>query len=206
MFAISDRVRPWSARSSPRSVGRVTISSSSWRSTFIRTGTCCVSSPSGPLTITRPGSMAMLTPAGTGIGRLPILLMSRSPDEGDDLAADAALSRGAVGDEPARSREDRGAHPAQDARQPVLSRVDAAAGLGHALQVGDHALAAAAVLQLDDELVERLAALDVVVLDVALLLEEAGDLDLQLGRGHDDAVLERLVGVPDPGEHVCDGI
>src|SRR6266511_2585369 len=206
MFAISDRVRPCSARSSPRSVGLVTTSSSSLRSTVIRAGICCVSSPSGPLTITRPGSMAMFTPVGTGMGCLPMRLMERLPDEGDDLAADAALRGRSIGDETVRGGQDRGAHAAKHARQAVLARIDAAAGLGHALEVGDHALAAAAVLQLDDEVVERLAALDVEVLDVALFLEQAGNLDLELGRGHDDAVLQRLVGVADAGEHVGYGI
>src|SRR5262249_3805251 len=47
---------------------------------------------------------------------------------------------------------------------------------------------------------------DVEVLDVALFLEEPRDLDLQLRRRHDDAVLQRLVGVADAREHVCDWI
>src|SRR5437763_22080 len=144
MFAISERVRPCSARSSPRSVGRVTTSSSSRRSTLIRTGTCCVNSPSGPLTMMRPGSMAMFTPVGTGIGCLPMRLIS--PDEGHDLAADAALGGGPVGHETARSGQNRGTHPAEHARQAILARVDAATGLRDALEVRDHALAAAAVL------------------------------------------------------------
>src|SRR5204863_1199168 len=104
------------------------------------------------------------------------------PDEGHDLAADAALGGSAVGDETVRGGQDRGAHPAEHARQAVLARVDAAAGLRDALQVGDHAFAAAPVLELHDEVVERLAALDVEVLDVALVLQQAGDLELELGR------------------------
>src|SRR5262245_11589736 len=196
MFATSERVNPCSARSSPRSVGRVRTSSSSRRSIVMRVGTCCVSSPSGPLTITRPGSIAMFTFAGTGMGCLPMRLM-RLPDEGDHLAADAALSGGAVGDEPARGGQNRGAHAAENARQTILARVDAASGLGDALEIGDHTLPAPAVLEVDDEVVERLAALDVEVLDVALVLQKARDLDLELRGRHDDAVLQRLVGVAD---------
>src|SRR5262249_8950489 len=183
----------------------VTVRMSSFFSMVISDGTCCVSSPSGPLTITRPGSIAMLTPAGTGMGCLPMRLI-RLPDEGEDLAADAALGGGPVGDEPGRRGQDRGAHPAEHARQAVLARVDAAAGLGHAAQSVDDALAASAVLQLDHEVVEGLPALDPEIADVALLLEEARDLHLELGRGHHDTVLQRLVGVANPGEHVCDGI
>src|SRR5216117_4155878 len=51
MFAISERVSPCSARSSPRSVGRVTTTELSCCSTFIRAGTSWLSSPRGPFTI-----------------------------------------------------------------------------------------------------------------------------------------------------------
>src|SRR6186997_3689085 len=156
MFATSDRVRPCSARSGPRSVGRVTTRLSSWRSIVMRIGTCWVSSPSGPLTMIRPGSMAMLTPVGTGMGCLPMRLISALPDDGHDLAADTALGGGAVGDETVRGGQDRGAHSAEHARQAILARVDAASGLRDALEIRDHALAAAPVLQLHDEVVERL--------------------------------------------------
>src|SRR5262249_41186366 len=62
-----------------------------------------------------------------------------SPDEGDHLAADAALGGGAVGDQPARGGQDRGAHTAEHARQAVLARIDAASGLRDALEIRDHA-------------------------------------------------------------------
>src|SRR5712691_3957859 len=149
MLAISVRVRPCSARSSPRSVGRATVIVPSACSIFIRCGTCCVSSPSGPLTITRPGSSEMLTLGGTSIGCLPIRLTC-SPDEADDFAADSFLFRGPARDEPAGGRQDRHAHSAEHARQTIFARVDPATGLGHPLQVRDDPLAAPAVLQLDD--------------------------------------------------------
>jgi hypothetical protein len=50
MFAMSVRVSPCSARSSPRSVGRVTTISLSVFSICILAGTFCDSSPSGPFT------------------------------------------------------------------------------------------------------------------------------------------------------------
>src|SRR5581483_10287540 len=80
------------------------------------------------------------------------------------------------------------------------------AGLGHALEAGEDALAPAAVLQLDHERRVRARLRDVVVADVALLLEDAGDLDLQLGARHLRAVVQRLVGVADAREHVGDRI
>src|SRR4051794_1854706 len=145
MFAISVRVRPCSARSSPRSVGRVTVSTPSSCAICIRCGTSCWSAPSGPVTATRPGSRTMFTPVGISMGLFPILLMSdffwRLPDEGHDFAADAALLRGPAGDETRRGGQDRDAHPAQHARQTVLPRVDPAARLGDALQATDDPLA-----------------------------------------------------------------
>src|SRR5512132_335759 len=98
MLATSVLVRPWRARSSPRSVGRVTSSCPSLSSTLIRRGTCCVSSPSGPFTITRPGEIDTETPAGITIGLFPIRLI-QLPDETDHFAADAELLRRPARDE-----------------------------------------------------------------------------------------------------------
>src|SRR5437588_8592264 len=148
MFAISVRVRPCSERSGPRSVGRVTRIFSSAFSICMRRGTCWLSSPSGPFTCTRPGESATMTPEGSSIGCFPIRLIS-SPDEADDLAADALLLGAAAGHHAARGGQDRDAHAAEDARQAVLARVDATARLGDALEPGDDAPVAAAVLELD---------------------------------------------------------
>src|SRR5215211_972765 len=201
----SERVRPWSARSSPRSVGRFTSSSPSDCSTEMRVGTLWVSSPSGPLTMTRPGESDTLTPAGTGMGSLPIRLM-RLPDEAHHFAADAQLLRRPARDEPARRGDDRRAHAAEDARQALLLGIDTAARLRDPLQVGDDPLAVPTELELDGQSIEGLAALDAVIPDVALLLQEARDLDLHARRRHRDRLLERLVGVPDARQHVGDGV
>src|SRR5947209_18383243 len=104
MFATSVRVRPCSERSSPRSVGRVTVMTPSDCSIFIRCGTCCCREPSGPVTATRAGSIVTVTPSGTLMGAFPILLIDlrdwRLPDESDDFAADPLLLCGAARDEP----------------------------------------------------------------------------------------------------------
>src|SRR5579862_1386108 len=128
------------------------------------------------------------------MGALPILLIVfgmtwRLPDESDDLAADPPLLRGAARDETRRRGQDRDAHAAEHARQTVLPRVDPAARLRHALQAGDDPLAIAAELQIDDQGIEGLALLNVVVPDVALLLQEAGDLDLHPRTRHGGALV-----------------
>jgi hypothetical protein len=132
--------------------------------------------------------------------------MLSSPNEADDLTADAELLRAAARDETGRRGHDRHAHSAEDTRQAILLRVHAPARLGYAAQVGDDPLAVAPELELDDEGIERLALLDAVILDVDLLLEEAGDLFLHAGGGHRSRLVKRLVGVLDPGEHVSDWI
>src|SRR5205823_7523824 len=137
----------------------------------------------------------------------------------DDLAADAALGGRAARDQAVGRGQDRGAHPAEDARQAVLARVDAAAGLGDALEIGDHALAIAAELEVDHQrvvgallllvlllLVELAGADDPVVADVALLLEQPRDLGLQARTRHLRALVQSLVCVPDPRQHVCDRV
>src|SRR3954470_3504347 len=127
MFATSVRVRPWSARSSPRSVGRVTvITPSSWL-ICIRAGTSCASSPRGPFTITRPGEIDTDTPAGTSMGFLPIRLI-QLPDKANDLAADPALLCGSAGHQPVRGGQDRGPHAAEDAGHAICTSIDAAPG------------------------------------------------------------------------------
>src|SRR6266536_4984305 len=205
MFAISVLVRPCSARSSPRSLGRVTTTLPSSCATCIRAGTSCCRVPRGPATATRPGATDTVTPLGTSIGLFPIRLMC-SPDEADDLAADPTLLRRPAGDEARRRGQDRDAHPSQHARQPVLPRVDPAARLGDALQARDDPLAVPTELEVDDQGIEGFALLHVIVPDVALLLQEAGDLDLHPRARHLGLLVERLVRVPDAGEHVCDRI
>src|SRR5262245_23244196 len=123
MFAIRLRVRPWSARCSPRSVGRSTVSVPFSIETFMSRLTGCLSSPFGPLTVTAPGLTSISTPSGISIGFLPIRLIVRSPHVCDHLAADPALTRLVAGHHPAGGRHDRGAHAAEDARHVLLRGV-----------------------------------------------------------------------------------
>src|SRR4051812_37345249 len=167
-----------------------------------------LSAPRGPLTWTTSGSMATVTESGTGMGLRPMRLM-RSPDVGDDLAADARLAGLVAGHHAARGGHDGGAHAALDLRDLAGGHVVALARARDALEPGDRALAALGVLQLDaDELgrAARRGRLDRVVGDVALLLEDARELALEL-RGRD---VDRLVRggdrVADPRQEVRDGI
>src|SRR5262249_7644195 len=155
MFASNERVRPCRARSSPRSVGRLTTSVPPSCETCIRAGTDWESSPNGPFTWTRPGLMATFTPLGSSIGCFPIRLngfsfwwkcAALSPDKADNFAADALLLGGAAPHQAVGAGQDRDAHAAEHPGQPVLGRVDAPARLPHAPQVRDHPRAAPAAL------------------------------------------------------------
>ena len=75
MFATSVRVSPCSARCWLRSVGRVTTRTPSSWATVISGEIRSDRLPRGPLTATVPGVISISTPAGTGIGMRPILLM-----------------------------------------------------------------------------------------------------------------------------------
>src|SRR3954452_13520043 len=205
MLAISVRVRPCSARWSPRSVGRVTLTAVSSTTTFMSWDTAWLSSPFGPLTLTRPGSTGAATPGGRSIGLRPIRLMAL-PHEAEHLAADAALRGLAAGDHAGRGGQDGGAEPAEHLRQAVVLGVDAPARLGDPLQALDDPLAAVRVLQGDGGRLERAVLRHAPALDVALLLQQPRDLDLQLRGGQSDLLVPGEVRVADARQEVGDGI
>src|SRR3954454_214437 len=141
------RVRPWSARCSPRSVGRLTTIVPSSCSTVISRETACSSSPLGPLTRTTAGSMKTSTPVGTGMGSFPIRLIVRSPDVRDNLAADALSASVVAGHDAPRSGHDGSAHAAEDLGHLARRHVLAPTRARDALEAGDHRRAGLGVLE-----------------------------------------------------------
>src|SRR3989441_1021890 len=88
----------------------------------------------------------------------------------------------------------------------ALGRIDTQARPAHALDAHNHGLAPGGVGVTDaDGLVATLAA-DLEVTDVALALEDLGESDPGLGRGHVRVIVAGHERVPDPREHVGDGI
>src|SRR2546421_12600464 len=79
----------------------------------------------------------MSTPLGIVPGSLPILLIYRSPDICQDLAAEALALGFAAGHEPRGGRDDGDADAAEHARHLGLPRVDAKAALGDEAQASD---------------------------------------------------------------------
>src|SRR3954469_20216664 len=116
MFAIRLRVSPWSARWSPRLVGRVTTIWPSSCFTSISRLLRSASSPFGPLTATSSGWMVISTPLGTATGCLPIRLIRSLPDPRHELAAHAGATRLVSGHDAPGGGHDGGAHAALDLR------------------------------------------------------------------------------------------
>src|SRR5829696_4899563 len=209
MLATSERVSPWRARCSARSVGRLTSSEPSSSRTSMARALRSNRSPRGPATRTTSGSIVTVTPVGLGMGFLPMRLMMGLPDLGHDLAADARLARVVAGHDALRRRQDRRAHAAQDLRDVLGVDVRPAPRAGDPLEAGDHGRAVLSVLEADVDPVARGAALggtDLEALDVALLAEDTGHLGLQARVGDHDVLVGGLDAVADPGQEVGDRV
>src|SRR5919197_2217129 len=129
MLATSVRERPCSERLRRSSSGRDTCSvPSSPLPISIGSAMVCDRVPLGPLTVTARPSMFTSTPAGTGMGRRPILdmlFLLPSPDVGEDFPAHALLGGLPVGEQPRRRGDDGDAEPPEDLWQVGGLCVDA---------------------------------------------------------------------------------
>src|SRR5207342_733207 len=104
------------------------------------------------------------------------------PDVAEHFPADTGLDGGATGHHPTRCRENARAETREDFRHVLLAKVDAASGAADALHPGNQTLAVRSVFQeqtqrlgLGGRLLGR-ALQQLEALDVALVLEDAGDL------------------------------
>src|SRR5580704_12808629 len=207
MLAISDRDRPCRARISPSSLGLVTVMVPSAWATSIGSATSRLRRPFGPFTMTSRLLMVTSTPPGMATGMRPIRDMAGSlPDVGEDFSAYALLVRLLVGHQPAGSGDDRDTEAAEHPRQVVLPRIHPQARLRHPLEPGDRALAGRPELERDHEALADLGVLDAPARDVALLLEDLGDIHLDLGVRHGHGVVVCRIGIAQPGQHVCDRV
>src|SRR6266516_3495571 len=210
MLATSERVSPCSARFSRSSSGRRTRTTLSSRSSFIWRGISWVRVPLGPLTVTMSPSSSSSTPEGSWMGRWPIrdmlLVSSPLPDVGEDLATDARLVGDTIGAQSLRGRDDRDAEAPEDPRQRFLLGIHAQPRLGDAAHAADRPLAVGAVLQVDPQHRADLGLLHCEVRNVALRLEQPGDLHLDLGARHGDLVVVGHVGVAQARQHVRDWV
>src|SRR5215472_9838241 len=201
MLATSDRDRPCSARTLPSSLGLVTVMTPSFWDTSMGSATSSESLPLGPVTVTSRPLMVTSTPLGIVTGMRPIRdIAVSSPDVGEDFPAYASLDRLLVGHQATRGGDDGDAEAAEHPRQVVLLRVHPQPGLGHALEARDRPLTGRPVLERDHEVLADLGVLDLPAGDVALLLEDLRDVDLDRGAGHAHRVVVCRVGVAQTGQ------
>src|SRR5690606_10221872 len=166
----------------------------------------CTSEPWGPLTDTSPWPSLISTPFGTAIGMRPIRDISNSLGHvADDLAAHAGGARMAIGHHATRGGDDRHPEAVHDLGQGVTTPIDAQAGARHPLEALDHR-AACVVAELDLELALGTVRLDLVVLDVAFVLEDLGDRDFQFRRRHRHRQFLDALCIANAREHVGDGV
>src|SRR5690625_2339013 len=153
MLAIKLRVRPCKARCFGWSEGRETTICSSSTAICMSSGSRWDSSPFPPLTCSILSSSFTSTPAGIGIGCLPIRDTTATslrplPYVADDFAAYSLLSCLAVAHDALGRRHHRHAQPAEDARNLIPSCIHPSAGLADSFQSRNDPLAIRAVLQI----------------------------------------------------------
>src|SRR4029077_296420 len=139
MPLMSARAKPWKREPSrPPIVGR-TFTAVPSTVTFTFGGSLRESWPFAPFTSSVSPLSVAVTPLGSSTGRLPtrdclrsevvvvVCVVMASPDGAEELAAHALLARVAVGHHAARRREDRDPHARTNARNAIVTDVDAAA-------------------------------------------------------------------------------
>src|SRR2546423_3022100 len=119
-----------------------------------------------------------------------------------DLAADVLAACALARHQAARGRDDVDAVAAQDFRYLARAHVDAPSGRRDAREVRDRARPARVVAQEDADRPLHALALRDEVIDVALFLQDAGDLQLQLRRRDVNARVLRRDRVAHPRQHV----
>ena len=142
--------------------------------------TVSASSPFGPLTATSWPSIVMVDASGDVDGESSNTRHVRLPHVGEDFPTHALLLGLAVGEQTGGGGQDGDAEATEDRGDLGRLRVDAQAGLRDALDAGDGALAVRAVLEVEGEGLADAGVLDLPGGDVALALEDLGDVRLEL--------------------------
>src|ERR1051325_11485465 len=173
--------------------------------------TVVVSAPRRPLTVSVCPESWTSTPCGIATGCLPIRDMitsnsGASEHSAQHLAADIGGAGFVVGQDTARSGQDRDAEPARDARQVHELRINAAAGLRDARNLANDRLAID-VFQFDLELGD--AGADLLAgkaADVSFPLQDIQNVGAHLRGRRGDNRLPSALSVADAGQHVAERI
>src|SRR5579864_9020022 len=167
------------------------------------TGTCIL--PFGPWTSMASAAICTFTPAGIGIGFLPIRDMAL-PNLAQEFAAHAFFAGGLAGHDSARRGKNGNAHAANDRANAGLADVAAAAGARNALQIRQHAALVAGVAEKHAQDFLLVLVHHFVGGNVALFLQDTRDFDFHLRRWQIDARMARADGITNPREHVSNRV
>src|SRR5215211_63847 len=209
MLAMSDRVRPCSARWCCSSDGRPTFTVPFSTCTCMSGCSFRDSSPFGPFTVIALPLTVTVTPLGTATGRFPIRDMDEGslPDEGEELATGVGAARLRVRHEAARRAHNGHAEAIPHARNVPDADVLAKPRARHPLELANHGLAALGILE--DHAQHRPAVVgleDPVVGDEVVLLQNARDLGFHFRYRHVHAAMLRSASIADPREHIGDRV
>src|SRR5258705_13901089 len=126
------------------------------------------------------------------------------PNLAEDFASQALLARLPPGHNTAWRGQNIDTQTTQDTRYRGPPNVNAAAGTGNARQVGNGSLAIVVVLQVDTNDLVALFFCGLKVRDIALVLENAGNLQLQLRSRYIHLLVPRADRITNSRQHVCD--
>src|SRR4030095_7550338 len=209
MLAMSDRVRPCSARCRSSSEGRSTVTVPFSTLTCMSGCSFRETSPLGPFTVIAGPLTVTVTPLGTGTGFRPIrdIVVCSLPDEGEELATGVRAPRLGIRHEPVRRAQDRHAQAIPHARNVADADVLSEPRAGHPLELTDDRVSALRVLEYHAKNGAAIVGLEhSEVLNEIVLLQDPGDLGLHLRHRNVHAAMLRSAGVADPREHIGDRI
>src|SRR3954466_12249388 len=213
MLARCARMRPCLARFWRSSSARRTVILSASVLMLIPVGTALVSSPFGPLTLIEPGFWARVTPLGSGRILRPIRLMGSAPYQAslpnfaEKLTAQAFFTRGPVGHQPLRRRQDRDAQARTHLGDRPVSNVHPLPRPRAAAQPRDRVRARVGPAQANDDLRHAGGVVTHVPGgDVALVLQEDAQPLFQLGGRREHFRLARQDGVANASEKIRDWV
>src|SRR5262249_42745012 len=133
-----------------------------------------------------------------------VILLTRGLVNAADYFATDVLAPGlSIGHQTARCRHYIDTQPAEDLWYRLAAGVHPASRLRHALHLCEDLLTLAAVAQVNANRLARALAGQLVVVDEALFLEDARDLQLHVGGGHVYFLVLRRVCVSYAGQHIC---
>src|SRR6185437_8111739 len=134
------------------------------------------------------------------------VLVASLPNFAEDFASDTSLTRRASRHDSAGRSENIDPETAEHAWNLVAANIHAATGAGNTRHIRNRGFVVVVVLQVDTNDLVAFFFRRLVVRDVTLFLQDAGNLQLQVGSGYIHLLVPRADRVANSRQHVCDRI